>query len=79
MGLPLHRGPVGKPGGTCERKEKYIWVPFLDPEVIKILSPSEALASLRHTYLGSFFLDPEDIRVLSMGAIWNFAKVTGLL
>jgi hypothetical protein len=37
-GLSLHRGPVGEPGGgsfagTFERKEKYIWVPFLDPEV----------------------------------------------
>jgi len=29
--------------------------------------------------LGFFFLDPEDIRVLGMGAIWNFAKGTGLL
>jgi len=43
MGLPLHRGPVGEPGGglfagTSKRKEKYIWVPFLDPEAIKILS-----------------------------------------
>jgi hypothetical protein len=43
MGLPLHRGLVGEPGGgsfagTFERKEKYIWVPFLDPEAIKILS-----------------------------------------
>ena len=60
--------------GTFERKEKYIWVPFLDPEVIKILSLSEALASLRYTYLGSFFLDPEDIRKLSIGAIWNFGR-----
>jgi len=39
---------------------------------------SEALASLRHAYLGSF-LDPEDIRELGMGAIWNFAKGRGLL
>jgi len=43
MGVPLHRGPVGKPGGglfagTFERKELYIWVPFLDAEAIKILS-----------------------------------------
>jgi len=43
MGLPLHRGPVGKPGGgsfagTFERKEKYIWVFFLDTDAIKILS-----------------------------------------
>jgi hypothetical protein len=62
--------------GTFESNEKYIWVPFLDPEVIKFLSMSEALASLRHTYLGSFFLDPEDIR---RGAIWNFGKGKGLL
>jgi len=26
-----------------------------------------------------FFMDPEDIRELVMGAIWNFAKGTGLL
>jgi hypothetical protein len=26
---------------TFERKEKYIWVPFLDPEAIKILSLGE--------------------------------------
>jgi hypothetical protein len=44
-----------------------------------ILCECEALASLRHRYLGSFFLDPEDIRVLGVGAVWNFAKGTGLL
>jgi len=60
-------------------REKCVWVPFLDPEVVKILSLSEALDSLRHTYLGSFLLDREDIRKLSTGAIWNFAKRTGLL
>ena len=43
MGLSLYRGLVGKPGEglfarTFERQEKYIWVPFLDPETIKILS-----------------------------------------
>jgi hypothetical protein len=43
MGLSLHRAPVGDPGGgsfagTSERKEKCVWVPFLDPETIKILS-----------------------------------------
>ena len=43
MVISLHRGPVGEPGGgsfagTFERKEKYIGVPFLDPEVIKMLS-----------------------------------------
>jgi len=40
---------------------------------------NEALASVRHTYLGSFFLDPEDITKLSIGAIWNVSKGTGLL
>jgi hypothetical protein len=44
-----------------------------------ILCECEALASLRHTYPGSFFLNPEDIRKLSIGVIWNFAKGTGLL
>jgi hypothetical protein len=44
-----------------------------------ILCECEALTSLRYTYLGFFFLDPEDIRKLGMGAIWNFAKETGLL
>jgi hypothetical protein len=46
---------------------------------VHILCECEALASLRHAYLGSFFLYPEDIRVLGKGAIWNFAKGTGLL
>jgi hypothetical protein len=46
---------------------------------VHILCECEALASLRHAYLGSFFLDLEDIRELGMGAIWNFAKGTGLL
>ena len=39
-----------------------------------ILCEYEALASLRHVYLGSF-LEPESI---SLGAIWNFTKATGL-
>jgi hypothetical protein len=42
-----------------------------------ILCECEALASLRHVYLGSFFLDPEDMS-LNLGAIWNFSKGTGL-
>ena len=46
---------------------------------VYILCECEALASLRHTYLGFFFLNPEDIRKLNMGAIWKFAKGTGLL
>jgi hypothetical protein len=43
-----------------------------------ILCECKALASLRHAYLGSFFLEPEEIKRLSLGAIWNFGKVTGL-
>jgi len=42
-----------------------------------ILCECEALASLRHVYLGSFFLEPEDVKSISLGAIWNFRKVTG--
>ena len=43
-----------------------------------ILCECEALASLRHVYLGSFFLEPVDIRSIGLGAIWNFSKATGL-
>jgi hypothetical protein len=46
---------------------------------VHILCECEALASLRHAYLGFFFVDPEDIRELGMGAMWNFAKGTGPL
>jgi len=46
---------------------------------VHILCECEALASLRHTHLGSFFLDPEVIRKLIIGAIWNFGKGTGFL
>jgi hypothetical protein len=43
-----------------------------------ILCKCEALASFRHVYLSSFCLYPEDIKIISLGAIWNFSKVTGL-
>ena len=43
-----------------------------------ILCECEASASIRHLYLGSFLLEPEDIKSISLGAIWNFSKVTGL-
>jgi len=43
-----------------------------------ILCECEALASLRHAYLGSCILEPEDIKSLGLGANWNFSKVTGL-
>jgi len=45
---------------------------------VHILCECEALASIRHAKLGSFFLEPEDIKSISLGAIWNFSKVTGL-
>jgi len=42
-----------------------------------ILCECEALASLRHAYLGFFFLESEDInKSISLGAIWNFSKAT---
>jgi hypothetical protein len=44
-----------------------------------VLCECEALATLRHIYLGSFFLDPENVRDLSLRAIWNFFRRTGLL
>jgi len=43
-----------------------------------ILCEYEALASLRHAYLGSFFLEPEDIKGINLGAVWNFSQATGL-
>jgi len=43
-----------------------------------ILCECEALASLIHTYLGSFSLEPEDIKSISLGAIWSFGRATGL-
>jgi len=46
---------------------------------VHILCECEALASLSHMHLGSFFLDPVDIMKIIIGAIWNFAKGTGLL
>jgi len=45
--------------------------------LVHILCECEALASLRHVYLG-YFLEPKDIKSISLGAIWNFSKVTGL-
>jgi hypothetical protein len=43
-----------------------------------ILCECEALASLRHVYLGFFFLEPEDFNSIILGAIWNFSNATGL-
>jgi len=43
-----------------------------------VLSKCEALASLRHVYMGSSFLDPLDVKSLSLGVIWNLSKGAGL-
>ena len=43
----------------------------------QVLCECEGLATLRHTYLGSFFLEPEDVRSLVLQAIWNFSKGAG--
>ena len=44
-----------------------------------ILCECEALASLKHAYLGSFCLEPEDIKSIILEAIWSFSKATGHL
>jgi hypothetical protein len=43
-----------------------------------ILCECEALASLRHAYLGSFFMEPRDIMYVSPGAIYGYVRVAGL-
>ena len=48
-----------------------------DETLAHILCECEAVASLRHLYMGSFFLEPEDIKSISLGAIRNFSKATG--
>jgi len=65
--MGLSNNPICRQCGTEEE------TPF------PVLCVCDALASLRHSYLGSFFLDPEGIRKLNIGAIWKFAKVTVLL
>ena len=46
---------------------------------VHVLCACEALASLRHSCLGSLFLEHRDTRKINIVAIWNFAKGTGLL
>jgi len=65
--MGLSRNPTCRKCGTEEETS------------VHVLCKCEALASLRHTNLGSFFLDPKDVMNLSMGAIWNLGKGTGLL
>jgi len=65
--MRLSNNPVCRKRGTEEETSVYV------------LFECEALASLRHSYLGPFFLDLENIRKLNIGAIWKFAKGTGLI
>jgi len=39
-----------------------------------VLYECEVLATLRHTFVGSFFLDPEDVECPNLEALWNFIK-----
>jgi hypothetical protein len=45
-----------------------------DETLAHVFCECEALASLKHTYLGSFFLVPQYIKEVSLGAIWNLAR-----
>jgi hypothetical protein len=50
-----------------------------DETSANILFRCETLASLRHSYLGSFFLEPGDTMCISLGAIWGFSKAADSL
>ena len=65
--MELSNNPICRKCGTEEETS------------VHVLCECEALASLRHSYLGSFFLDPEDIRKLNIGTILKFVKGTRLL
>ena len=43
-----------------------------------ILCECEAVASLRHVYLGSLFLEPEDIKSVSLRSHLELSKAMGL-
>jgi hypothetical protein len=63
--MGLCDSPISRKCGTGEESS------------VQILCECEALASLRHTYLGSFFLDSEDIRVLGVGPSGTLLKEQG--
>jgi hypothetical protein len=75
------RSFVGDPGGEFlfwRDFERYVTGLGRKPQPL-CLREREALATLRHIYLGSFFMDRKDITSLSLGANWNFFRRTGLL
>jgi hypothetical protein len=65
--MRLSNNPICRKCGTEEETSVYV------------LCECETMASLRHSYLGSFFLDHEDIRKLIIVAIWKIAIGTVLL
>jgi hypothetical protein len=52
----------------------YRWCGEEEETSAHILCECDALASLKHTYFGSFFMDPGDVICLSLRAMWNFSK-----
>jgi len=61
--MRLSNNPVVRKCGTEEEETS-----------VHVRCECQALASLRHAYLGCFFFGPEDIRKLSIEAIRNFVK-----
>ena len=54
-----------------------MWYGAVEETSVHVLCECEALASLRHTYVGSFFLYTEDIKSLSLGPSGNLVKEQG--
>ena len=52
---------------------------MMEETLAHIFYESEALASLRHAYLGSFFLEPKDIQSISLGPSGALVKLQGSL
>jgi hypothetical protein len=82
-GPPSYRSPFWRTwrGFVCrDIWEKWIvhLSTFVNLEVTRVLSLSEALTSLRRIYLGSFLFDQEDNRKSSIGVIWSLVGGTGL-
>jgi hypothetical protein len=59
-------GMTGSPSCRCGAEQK---------TSDHVLCEFEALATLIHTFLGSFFLYPDDLESLNLEAVWNW---TGL-
>ena len=64
--MGLIDSPLGRSCGAEEETSSHV------------LCECEALATLRHTYLGYVFSDPEDLRNQNIGTVWSFIEATGL-